>query len=82
MGNIVLWALSTGFITGGVWVGIVLLRHQRRRQIGEPVEQAQQRVEELDRVDRRLAEVEERLDATEQMIVRQRDAQRLDRPGK
>ncbi len=79
MAEITLWALLTGMITGGVWVGIVLVRHQRRlaRLQPEVLEDLQRRVDELESVRGRLAEVEERLDFAERLLSQDRDAQRL-----
>ena len=63
MGDIVLWALLTGGITGGVWVSIVLLgNHAKLRdeqnELGTGIES---RRAELARLEARLALVESRL---------------------
>lgn len=63
MGNIIVWALLTGGITGGVWVSIVLLRnHAKLRDeqnaLGTGIES---RRAELARLEARLALVESRL---------------------
>ena len=83
MSGTIAWALLTGTITGGVWVGIVLL--QRIRQISErqpaQLEEMQRRLDELEHVDRRLAEVEARLEFTERLLTRQRDAEKLPPAG-
>lgn len=76
MEHTVLWALLTGFVTGGAWVGIVLIRLMRgQRALTE--EQARfrgdiHRLDEMDQVHARLAEVEERLEFTERLLTRQR----------
>ena len=62
MGNIVLWALLTGGITGGVWVSIVLLANHARlraeqRQLGTAI---QARREELALLELRLSRLEQR----------------------
>jgi predicted nuclease with TOPRIM domain len=79
----IVWALLTGTISGGVWVGIVLLR--RIRQISErqpaQLEDMQRRLDELEHVDQRLAEVEARLEFAERLLSRQRDAERLPPAG-
>jgi predicted nuclease with TOPRIM domain len=73
------WALLTGMITGGVWVAIVLLGRIRRISDQQPAqpEDMRQRLEELEQVERRLAELEERLEFTERLLIRQREAARL-----
>lgn len=83
MSNFVIWALFNGLLTGGVGVAIVLLRRQRRMVRQEPVllDELMRRLDELDAVHRRLAEVEERLDFTERMLSQQRDAAQLPQPG-
>jgi hypothetical protein len=79
----VLWALLTGIVTGGVWLGIVLARRQRRLTQQDPVllEDVRERLLRLEDVERRLAEVEERLDFTERLLARQREAERLTPPS-
>ena len=79
MSGTIVWALITGIVTGGVWVGIVLLRRQHRlsEQQAALFADMQRRVDELENVDQRLAEVEERLDFAERLLTTQRDAQRL-----
>ena len=62
MGQIVLWALLTGGITGGVWTSIVLLGNQARlrkeqQALGDDI--AARRAE-LARLEGRLAFVESR----------------------
>lgn len=83
MSGAIVWALLTGTISGGVWVGIVLLR--RIRQISErqpaQLEDMQRRLDELEHVDQRLAEVEARLEFAERLLSRQRDAERLPPAG-
>ncbi len=72
------WALATGFITGGVWVGILLLRRERRgAQPRAQIEDMQRRLDELDDVGTRLADIEERLDFTERLLAEERAAGRL-----
>ena len=62
VGNIVMWALLTGGITGGVWVSIVLLANHARlraeqRQLGAAIEA---RREELALLELRLSTMEQR----------------------
>jgi hypothetical protein len=78
----VIWALLTGAITGGAWVGIVLLRRQHRasaRQL-QLVEEADRRLDELADVGERLAEVEERLNFAERLLAQDREEHRLPPP--
>jgi hypothetical protein len=58
MSATIMWALLTGFITGGVWVAIVLLRRQRRwsEQQPAPLEEVQGRLDHLEHGEKRLAE--------------------------
>lgn len=83
MDGTILWALTTGFITGGVWVGIVLLRRQRRLSPPQPqqrLEEVENRLSELEGIDRRMSEVEERLDFAERLLTKEREEQRLSPP--
>jgi hypothetical protein len=62
VGNLVVWALLTGGITGGVWVSIVLLgNHARLRKEQQALgEDVAARRAELARLESRLAFVESR----------------------
>lgn len=79
MGLTVIWALLTGLITGGVWAGIVLFDRQRRiaRGHADLLDEAARSIDQLDRVTRRLAEVEERMDFAERVIQSQEEAKQL-----
>jgi hypothetical protein len=79
MDNTIIWALLTGLVTGGTWVGIVVFRHQRRlsRLTPELLGEVQSRLDELEHVNKRLAEVEERLDFAERLLTKEPDAGRL-----
>ena len=76
--EIVLWALLTGGITGGVWTAIVL--KSRLRRLSEDYEALLDdnaaHVAELERVSRKMLEPEERVDSAERMLIesQQRDA--------
>lgn len=76
------WALSTGLVTGGVWIGIVLLRRQSLLARRQPqlLEEVAQRLEQLDSVEKRLAEVEGRLEFAERMLAADRDPARPQLP--
>jgi len=71
--NELLWALLTAGVTGGVWVGIVLTsRH--RRMLDEQLlltERLRQRLDAVEDVQGRLAEVEERLDFAERRLLQE-----------
>ena len=82
MGHIIVWALLTGGVTGSVWTGIVLWRHRQRvadRHLALSGE-VEDRLDELADAKQRLLDAEERLDYTERMLLRQREAQ-LRRPS-
>jgi hypothetical protein len=70
MGTIIIWALLSGIVTGGVWVAIVLLGRQHRlaeQQAGMRLE-LERRLDELEGIETRLAELEERVDFTERLL--------------
>lgn len=66
----VLWALGTGFVTGGVFVAIFY--HSRMKRLSEDhrihLEDLERRLDELGPVDQRLAQAEERMDFTERLL--------------
>ena len=70
MGGLIVWALATGAITGGVWVGTVLVGHLRRLAKEQLFLSAQleDRLEQLDRVEKQLADVESRLEFAERLL--------------
>ena len=72
--QIVLWALATGFVTGAVWFAIVFFRRHPTDAGEPPVLPASEQAESVtpENVTRRLLEVEERLDATEHLLKRER----------
>lgn len=81
MDHIILWALGTGFVTGAVWFGILFFRRNAPSTAEPPAlppsldgDPAQ-----LEAVKRRLLELEERLDATEYHMKRDR-ARQLGKP--
>jgi uncharacterized membrane-anchored protein YhcB (DUF1043 family) len=83
VGNIVVWALATGAITGGVWVGTVLVGHLRRlaREQLFLSAQLEERLAQLDRVERHLADVETRLEFAERMLSADPPTERRALPG-
>jgi 3-methyladenine DNA glycosylase/8-oxoguanine DNA glycosylase len=82
MTGTILWALINGIITGGVWVGIVMLRRQQRRSREEVelLEDLRHHLDDQEAVERRLAELEQRLEFTERMLGRDRAPERLPPP--
>ena len=78
----IIWALLTGAVSGGAWVGIVLLRRQHRLSSHQLqlVEDVERRLDELADVGNRLAEVEERLDFAERLLAREREEHKLRPP--
>lgn len=71
--QVVLWALGTGFVTGAVWFAILFFRRHPTDASEPPVLPAQQAESlALESMTRRLLEVEERLDATEHLLKRQK----------
>ena len=79
MGHIVLWALLTGFVTGAAWFGILFFRRNLPPAAEPPALPPSQDgdPEHLEEVKRRLLELEERLDATEYQIKRDRAKESL-----
>ena len=73
--TVVVWALLTGVVSGGVWAAIVL--HGRQRRLADQqqwlIEDTNRRLAELDATYQRLAEVEERLDFAERLLLERRD---------
>ena len=71
MSALVAWALGTGAVTGAVWVGVVLYGHLRKlaRQQLFLLDQLEGRLEQLDAVEQRLAQTEERLDFAERLLT-------------
>jgi hypothetical protein len=70
MMRFIMWALGTGFVTGAVWMAIVLWKRQPREASERPAlpEGAHGDPDQLAAVNQRLLEVEERLDYTEQRL--------------
>jgi hypothetical protein len=82
MENIVIWALLTGAVTGGVGLAIVLLQRRFRfsRRQADLLEETERRLDELADVGTRVSEIEDRLDFAERTLARQRDESRLSPP--
>ena len=73
-----MWALGTGLVTGAVWMGIVLWK-RHPREASEPSALpagGHADPDQLAAVNRRLLEVEERLDYTEQRLREKVEQQR------
>jgi len=69
--EVVLWALLTGGITGGIWTAIVLKGRQRRlsEDYEALLEDNAAHVAELERVSHKMAELEERVDVAERLLI-------------
>ena len=69
--EVMLWALLTGGITGGVWTAIVLRGRQRRlaEDYAALLEDNNAHVAELARVSLKMAELEERVDSAERLLI-------------
>lgn len=65
----ILWGLLTGAVAGGVGVAIVLVGYYRRRLSDRDLalRDAEARSEELDLLEARLRELEDRVDFTERL---------------
>jgi hypothetical protein len=71
-------------------VAVAVVWYDRRQRPAVPErpdpnilgESAPHRLDRLDQVERRLAEVEERLDFAERLLARRSDAERLHRPNR
>ncbi len=90
------WAIGTGFITMMFFAGVGILyrflpadvrRSRRRGVIGvsvgqshEALEDIQERLGNVEHLEARLAEVEERLDFAERLLARRPEEQRLPGP--
>jgi hypothetical protein len=72
--QVLLWALGTGFVTGAVWFGIIFFRRHpsRARELPRPPESLPGESITPEHMARRLLELEERLDATEQLLKREK----------
>lgn len=68
--QVLLWALGTGFVTGAVWFGILFFRRNAPRVLPPPPPADQAESLTPEHMARRLLELEERLDATEQLLKR------------
>jgi hypothetical protein len=78
-GQIVLWALFTGGITGAVWVAIVMFGRQKRIESERRgLDEVNERLDDLDAAEQRVAELEERLDFAERLLA-QKPSEPLER---
>ena len=75
--QIVLWALGTGFVTGAVWFAILFFRRHRAASSEAPILPASHQTDAngLEDVTRRLLELEERVDANEYLLKREKVVQ-------
>jgi hypothetical protein len=73
MGHLLVWALSTGFVTGAIWVGILAVGRGRRvADRAALASAADQRLAELAELRVRLTEAEDRVDYAERTLVERR----------
>jgi len=79
VGNVMLWALLTGGVTGAVWTAIVLINRQRRLAAEQRALQLEleRRMNTLEDVTAQLSQLEERLDFAERMLQTEREKGRL-----
>lgn len=79
MSQLIIWALLNGVITGGVWVGIVMLNRQRRlaREQMDILEDVRRHLDSQEQLQERLAALEERLDFAERMLLEERQRRGL-----
>jgi hypothetical protein len=74
VGQVVLWALLTGAITGAVWVAIVMFQRQHRIDAGRAdLDEVDARLQQLEGSEQRVAELEERLDFAERLLATHRE---------
>lgn len=61
MGNVIVWAVLTALITGGIWGGIVFAQRLRRRVVfqEELLDDARRRLDQLEHVGDRVLDVED-----------------------
>jgi hypothetical protein len=81
--HIVLWALGTGFVTGAAWFGISVIRRYPNHAGAPPVLPEAQQAESmtLEAMTQRLLQLEERLDATEHSLKREKVEKSLRPPN-
>jgi hypothetical protein len=84
MGNVIVWAVLTALITGGVWGGIVFVQRLRRRIAfqEELLDDARHRLAALEETGNRVVDVENRLDDTERRLMQQREEAGVRHPPK
>ena len=78
MTEIVLWAFANGILAGGIGAAIVLIRRERRvteRHV-QAMGELGERLDQMNEVHHRLAEMEERLDFAERRLGRPPEPER------
>ena len=70
------WALMNGLIVVATWGGIVLWNRLKRTELEQErlEDDITRRQEELDLVNQRLAELEQRLDLSERLLAQRADS--------
>ena len=81
--EIVIWAFLTGGITGGVFTAIVLRTRQRKlaHDYEALLDDNAAHVAELERVSRKMMELEERVDSAESLLIQQQQRDALPPPS-
>ena len=71
MSAIVVWALFTGGITGAIWAGVFLSSHLKKmaKQQLFLLAQLEERLDQVDTLEKRLGDVEGRLEFAERVIA-------------
>lgn len=71
MGAVVMWALATGAITGAIWIGTILTGHLRKLAKEQlfVLAELEDRLERLEQLERRLGEVDGRLEFAERLLA-------------
>ena len=80
---VVIWALLTGAITGGVFTAIILKTRQRRlvEDYESLLDDNAAHVAELERVTGKMLELEERVESAESLLLQQQQRNALPPPS-
>jgi len=80
---VVIWALLTGAITGGVFIAIIMKTRQRRlvEDYESLLDDNAAHVAELERVTGKMLELEERVESAESLLLQQQQRNALPPPS-